>query len=123
MGLDMYLTGENHFMQPGRKRGEVKAHLYDLGYWRKHPNLHGYIVEHFADDHDDCRRIHLGETGIKQIIRAIRKQELPHTTGFFFGESDGSERERDIRIFSDALKWLRGSTPDEFRSVYYQASW
>lgn len=26
-----------------------------IGYWRKEPNLHGFIVENFADGNDDCR--------------------------------------------------------------------
>ncbi len=123
MGLDMYLTGELHFMKPGRRRGEVKAHLYDLGYWRKHPDLHGYIVQHFAGGTDDCRRIQLGNDGIAQIIGAIRERGLPHTEGFFFGMSDGSERARDLIILTDALAWLRACNPDEYRSVFYRASW
>ncbi len=31
--------------------------------------------------------------------------ELPHTQGFFFGESDGSEKPDDLRILQAALDW------------------
>ena len=56
MGLDMYLTGERHLLEPVG-RGDLKGERYKLGYWRKHPDLHGYIVETFAYGLDDCREI------------------------------------------------------------------
>ena len=60
MGFDMYLTGEEYFFTgAARELGDKKAELFDLGYWRKHPNLHGYIVETFCDGMDDCRQISL----------------------------------------------------------------
>lgn len=123
MGLDMYLTGERYFNEPGRKRGQTKAELIDLGYWRKHPNLHGYIVESFADGKDECQRIHLSKDCIHMILAAIEAEDLPATSGFFFGESDGSEKDRDLRIFRDALSWLETDDPKAWRSIYYQASW
>ena len=88
MGLDMYLNGERYFMdRPPRKAGKVtvKAEIYDLGYWRKYPNLHGYIVQTFADGIDECQEIALDEERLAQIIEAVRAKELPHTIGFFFG--------------------------------------
>lgn len=123
MGLDMYLTGEAYFPNGDRKRGAVKAHLYDLGHWRKHPNLHGYIVRHFADGEDDCREIALGAGDLEQILGAVRRRQLPPTDGLFFGASDGRERELDIRVLSEALAWLRAEPPGEWRSVSYRASW
>lgn len=123
MGLDMYLTGERYFLNCDRKRGTKKAELFDLGYWRKHPNLHGFVIDNFADGIDDCRQIPLGTDDIHAIIDAIEAGELPHTVGFFFGESDGSEKERDLIILREALTWLETDEPDIMRSVYYQASW
>jgi hypothetical protein len=123
MGLDMYLTGDRYFDKRSRKRGIKKAELIDLGYWRKHPNLHGYIVESFADGEDECQEINLSADDIRQIIAAIEATELPETTGFFFGESDGSEKERDLQIFRDALSWLEADDPKAWRSIDYQASW
>jgi hypothetical protein len=124
MGLDMYLTGDRYFHKRSRRRrGIKKAELIDLGYWRKHPNLHGYIVETFADGEDKCQEINLSADGIRQIIAAIEDAKLPETTGFFFGESDGSENGRDWRIFCDALAWLEADDPKAWRSIYYQASW
>ncbi len=49
MGLDMYLKGHKYLWGFDNKRPqedgfEVEAKTLMLGYWRKHPDLHGYIV-------------------------------------------------------------------------------
>jgi len=124
MGLDMYLTGDEYLMKP-RERGNLKSMQYDLGYWRKHPNLHGYIVQTFADGADECQEIELSAGAVKQIIEAIKSRQLPETTGFFFGSSDDSDEQigYDVEVFEDALKWLETEEPDVWRSVSYRASW
>lgn len=131
MGLDMYLTGEiyitsdwnnprNNITEEGYR---LKGKLFDLGYWRKHPDLHGFIVTTFADGVDDCQRIHLGPESTKEIILAIKQDRLPHTDGFFFGssENDSEQKAEAIEIFSKALNWQQ--TDEWARSIYYQASW
>jgi hypothetical protein len=125
MGLDMYLTGTKIFRGGGRptKRGQKKGELIDLGYWRKHPNLHGYIVEHFAGGKDECQEIGLHSDDLRQIIEAIEAEELPETSGFFFGNSDGTEKENDLQIFRQALAWLEEPEGNVWRYVAYQASW
>lgn len=117
MGLDSYLTGEkffwSNFSNPAKDRTEdglrIKIINVELGYWRKHPNLHGFIVQAFADGKDECQRIELDRDDINKIIAAIEEDSLPHTEGFFFGVSDDSEerRKEDVEIFKRALKWLR----------------
>jgi hypothetical protein len=93
MGLDLYLTGEKFFMgssgQNPRENGfRLRSKTLELGYWRKHPNLHGYIVETFAGGKDECQDIYLGGSErIRTIIAAIKARALPDTTGFFFGVS------------------------------------
>jgi hypothetical protein len=128
MGLDMYLTGTVHFMDLiifPRKRGTKKAELIDLGYWRKHPNLHGYIVQTFADGKDECQEIRLDDDNIRQIMRAVKDKALPFTEGFFFGQSQCTEAERteDLEIFQGALDWLAAEQKDTIRAVTYRASW
>jgi hypothetical protein len=132
MGLDMYLNGKRYYMdRPAEVLGKLrkKAEIYELGYWRKHPNLHGYIVDNFADGVDDCREIALGEDRINQLIEAVKAKELPETQGFFFGQSDGSDEEiaEDLTILQGALEWLLEwlLETDEgmCRSVSYRASW
>lgn len=123
MGLDMFLIGERSFSGGFDDKPKLISERYLLGYWRKHPNLHGYIVQEFSEGDDNCRENVLSDESLRQIIAAVENDQLPVTTGFFFGESDGSEKERDLQILRDAVTWLE--TPDEhaWRYVTYQASW
>lgn len=135
MGLDMYLTGEKYmardFVNPDNNEKEdgfrIDSKRLELGYWRKHPNLHGFIVQTFADGVDQCQEIFLGPDKIDKIIAACRKMELPHTTGFFFGESEMTpeQMEEDVLTFEQAKAWVedKDRPKGEFRHVVYQASW
>jgi hypothetical protein len=148
MGLDMYLQGRlyHHGMKydskgkyTERKREQVDGYEkttteIELAYWRKHPNLHGYIVKTFNNGEDDCTPIDLSPDNLDQIASAIEKNELPETTGFFFGESSWheEEKEKNVEIFRKASKWLRSKWDGENKysnkqkdwvSVQYLASW
>jgi hypothetical protein len=132
MGLDMYLTGERYFFEhkvPRRVTEDgfpIESERLALGYWRKHPNLHGYIVKTFADNTDNCQAIDLSADDIKDILSAISSERLPFTEGFFFGRSENTQEERDedTVIFTKALEWLTSPDPAEaFRTVEYRASW
>jgi hypothetical protein len=136
MGLDMYLNGKKflwtNWNEPSKNLTEdgfeVKEKILRLGYWRKHPNLHGFIVNTFAGGEDECQEIELSNADIRKIIDAVKAKALPHTTGFFFGVSDGSEDEETIEILERALKWVEDPNDDgpngrESRSIVYQASW
>lgn len=133
MGLDMYLEGRKHIMEdfqnPQNDETEegmrVKGKVYDLGYWRKHPNLHGYIVREFANGLDECQDIELDQESLTRLIAAIKDGNLPHTEGFFFGKSRGDNGEitRDLSIFTRALLWLQAREDRCYRSVVYKASW
>jgi hypothetical protein len=133
MGLDMYLEGEKYFWtdwdNPENNQTEdgfrIKTKELAVGYWRKHPNLHGYIVKTFADGVDECQKITLSVENIDTIVAAIKARGLPQTTGFFFGTSDMTDTQaaRDLAIFERAKAWL--STPEKgaTKSLAYQASW
>lgn len=126
MGLDMYLEGHKFVCGNGQKDKSgypIKNIELQLGYWRKHPNLHGYIVNTFADGKDECQAIELGEEEINQIIEAITEDALPPTSGFFFGASDGSEKKSDLAIFNAALEWLNEEEAGYWKHIEYRASW
>lgn len=123
MGLDMYLEGRKYFHQTwgGDQKEErledgfsVSNVVVRIGYWRKHPDLHGYIVQRFAGGVDDCREIALSAENLIEMIGAVKGKQLPHTTGFFFGASrgDGEEVAKDVKILEAALKWLEASDED-----------
>ena len=135
MGLDMFLIGRKtrkvDFKKPEEERFtkedgyDVVERRLDLGYWRKHPNLHGFIVRNFADGVDNCEPIPLGTERLHELITAVKAGALPRTEGFFFGVSDGSDEERayDIATLQAALDWMKVDDPEDYRDVIYQASW
>jgi hypothetical protein len=156
MGLDMYLEGRVFFWtdwnnpenNPTRDGYKISNMTLDLGYWRKHPDLHGFITREFAGGQDECQDIELSVENMERIIEAIKNKELPHTEGFFFGQSTGDEDETSIDIFKRAIGWVNevkkiempepepvgngtmmvlkvplDIDPKESRSVIYRASW
>jgi hypothetical protein len=137
MGLDMYLYAEQYHSAYSDDKDESGRSIrlredgdyspvytrLDAGYWRKHPNLHGFIVQTFADGKDECQDIYLNADMIAQIINAIEANALPKTEGFFFGESDGTEKDYDLTVFNDAIKWLNIKVPNVYKSIVYRASW
>lgn len=133
MGLDMYLEGRKYLWgnwhnpenDPHEDGFKLKGKTLELGYWRKHPNLHGYIVREFADGKDECQDIELGQEDLVKLIAAVKAGDLPNTTGFFFGRSmmDDEERREDLAILAKALLWLQDKENGVSRSVVYRASW
>jgi hypothetical protein len=106
MGLDMYICEDG--------RGD------ELAYWRKHPNLHGFIVRTFAGGVDECQRIYLTKENVEQVIQAVEANCLPYTTGFFFGESHDEQRGHTMEQLENIISMM--NERPEIR-VYYQASW
>lgn len=151
MGLDMYLYGEKSVSSRWEKRPKKEdgfvlgSKTLDIAYWRKHANLHGFIVNEFADGEDNCQKIPLGVEELERIIAAIESDEIYEdgaVTGFFFGRSIfpgerdyDKQKAEDLKIFQSALEWLnnaRKASGDfasddykspEWREIYYQASW
>ena len=134
MGLDMYLSGrkvprfdfENNVATRTEDGFDVGHVELKLAYWRKHADLHGYIVETFADGVDECQDIELSAADLRQMIAAIKAGELPETEGFFFryeGYSPANFAAGDVQKLEAALAWLETKLEDEWRYLVYQASW
>ena len=136
MGLDMYLTGEKFFSSIVKDRPKddegytIEKNVVELGYWRKHANLHGYIVATFAEGKDDCQDIELDMEQLKALLEIVKDPSLmPKTEGFFFGESANDEEQikEDTEIITKAIGFLSAGLVkqdrDVWRSVHYRASW
>ena len=137
MGLDMYLVGEVWVSHNDKEAGlfavidgyPVQRHELDLGSWRKHRHLHGYIVTTFAEGVDMCQKIELSAENCRQIAKALRAEDLPHTEGFFFGnesrdEVDRLEKEAHAVTFEKAADWKDSKGKKDWKhSIHYQASW
>jgi hypothetical protein len=122
MGLDMYafttttaLTETVDFPEP------EKVEL--LHQWRKHPNLHGWMEELYirnggADRRFNCSPVVLDAADLNILEVTIINNRLPETSGFFFGESDGSERDDDLEFIAKARAAIA-----EGKTVFYTSSW
>lgn len=115
MGLDMYVmkTKEPEF------EFETSTELF---YWRKHPNLHGWMEKVYqkrggTEDFNGIV-IRLQYDDIMQLEKDLLNFGLPHTTGFFFGESSPEYRERDIEFVKLAKEDL-----NQHYKLFYTSSW
>lgn len=146
MGLDQWVA----------IRGEEEL----IGYWRKHPDLHGWmrdlwhwkrwtpladslssdeaIKDLFRREGEAIRKYYRGEAtaeeagifnqvelpltehDILDCMEAIRNDVLPETEGFFFGESDHTEEQRqeDLAIMEKCLEAVR-----QGKEVVYSSWW
>lgn len=106
MGLDMYayITTERFDSDVDLKPTEE---LHELHYWRKHPNLHGWMEQRYrlkggTEDSFNCAMLKLDPTDLDELERCIRDGQLPKTSGFFFGQSDGTEYDDDLAFIERA---------------------
>lgn len=107
MGLDQYLLAVKENLN-GSEDNEIEK----VWTWRKHSDLQGYM-EKLAikkeivktKEEFNCIDLELTKEDIKDIKNAITEDDLPRTTGFFFGQSyrDSSESEEDLIAFDNAL--------------------
>ena len=124
MGLDMYAytTPRKRFKKPvDFKTANLPREL--LHYWRKHPNLHGwmrqlYHVKGGTDPNFNCNPVELTLTDLDALEQAILNGNLPSTSGFFFGESDGTEKDDDLLFIEKSRQAIA-----EGLAVYYTSWW
>lgn len=129
MGLDMYAhsipTDEN--IPPVdfdiKILDERPGDCPRIHYWRKHPNLHGWMEELYLakggkDADFNVSTLQLTPEDIDQLETAIKAGDLPDTSGFFFGVTDGSETEDDLAFVAKAREeFAKGN------AVAYYAWW
>ena len=124
MGLDMYAyktprtTDATPVDYKIPKKGSAELH-----YWRKHADLHGwmqalYFEKGGADPQFNLASVELDETDLDRLERDIQAVHSPETLGFFFGETDESEKEDDLDFITNARAAL-----NEGFLVYYSAWW
>ncbi|MCP5299080.1 MAG: phosphoglycerate kinase [Chromatiaceae bacterium] len=120
MGLDMYAMVTTESL-PGAVdfRTDEATELY---YWRKHPNLHGWMQELYYQkggkaDSFNCEPVVLTGHDLDRLEADVKNGALPDTTGFFFGVSDGREAE-DLEFIARARQAL-----SEGKTVFYDSWW
>jgi len=120
MGLDMYAMKTT---EPVSKPFDFEVgYATKLHSWRKHPNLHGWMQELYynkgGEREFNCVSVLLTLHDLERLQRDIERRHLPKTSGFFFGESDGSEVDDDLLFIGKARKAIRAGY-----SVFYDSWW
>ena len=104
MGLDQYA----YALRPDGEQLEIAV-------WRKHPNLHGWMERLWikkgrpvpedseATDEFNCIPLELEQGDIIGFSLDLELGALPHTSGFFFGESRPEDMETDQLFVKRAL--------------------
>lgn len=110
MGLDMYAFMRMEKLPAQVDFNEMPADC-QLHYWRKHPNLHGWMEDLYREkggsaDSFNCVAVQLTAEDLHALEDAVRTGTLSETSGFFFGESDGSERDDDLDFIAKARRAL-----------------
>jgi hypothetical protein len=141
MGLDQYAyagvrPGQREEFYETAEKTEHNGWVSDqvtrpreLMYWRKHPNLQGYMERlwrsrlgadspyHQANFNGIEIELHWAD--IEQLEQVIQNRQLPSTTGFFFGDaSDDHYRDQDLDFCREARAALFLG-----ERVFYNSSW
>ena len=120
MGLDMYaFTTDTKIEETGFKFPE---NAVQIACWRKHPNLHGWMeqlyIEKGGEELFNCECVRLDAADIDALEQVVNEDALPHTTGFFFGESRPEDKTDDVLFIQNARKALAAGL-----NVFYTSWW
>ena len=136
MGLDMYAyvaarAGQQDEFYEGseldKESGEyVNAKVtkpIEIAYWRKHPNLHGWMEQLYRERGGEGEfngdELELFREDIDSLEQVILDGDLPATSGFFFGDAaDDYYREQDLAFIKEARAQLFLGL-----KVFYNSSW
>jgi hypothetical protein len=144
MGLDQYAYvaakagdyseyWDNAYWDDINKKYECeKPQPREIQYWRKHPNLHGWMEtlwrERTGDNETMFNGIELELTweDLERLKHDVERGFLPETEGFFFGSNEYDDYYAEnvaytISLLTDLLDECKESEDD--CSFYYQASW
>jgi hypothetical protein len=122
MGLDMYAYAAakaNEEWGTGSQR--------EIAYWRKHPNLHGWMEQLWRSRNTDPSadpmfngiELELFWEDLEHLEEDIKNGRLPSTSGFFFGDnSDDYYRSQDLEFIQKARAEIFTGL-----KVFYNSSW
>jgi len=95
----------------------------EIAYWRKHPNLQGWMRRLWESQGNEGNfngdELELTWENLDELELAVTHGQLPTTGGFFFGEnSDEHYREQDLEFIKNARAELFLGL-----KVFYNSSW
>ena len=117
MGLDQYA-----FVKESLEQEEGS----ELAYWRKHPNLQGFMERLWRnrnpekkDEDFNCEELALTLEDIDLLESAVTNGLLPETSGLFFGANhDEDYKEDDLKFCAAAREAL-----NDGKFVVYDSWW
>ena len=125
MGLDMYA-----YVATKEFDHTSESDSREIAYWRKHPNLHGWMHQLWRSKNPDLTvdaldamfngiELELTYDDILKLEQDIKNGLLPSTTGFFFGEPS------DDYYLNKDLEFVKNAKAELFLGlrVFYNSSW
>ena len=100
-----------------------------IAQWRKHPNLQGWMERLFeykaqslgyegGANGFNCQPIRLNWQDLLDLESAVLENELPETSGFFFGESSPEDKADDLAFIKIAKEAM-----NQDMEIYYDSWW
>lgn len=143
MGLDMYAyvaqragqMNEHYENYDYDKDTSTVAKPRELAYWRKHPNLHGWMERLWHSKRNaqgnpvvedaggmgtfNGVELELTHEDLDELERAVTHGQLPATSGFFFGN------DADEHYYESDLSFIKNARAELFfgLKVFYNSSW
>jgi len=129
MGLDMFVWRvkandaiDDFTIRPEKER---EHELDELWYWRKHHDLHGWMENLYrfkggTKESFNCVPVRLYTQDLDELQLDLMRQNLPETTGFFFGDNPP-----DVDSLANDLKFIQAAR-DAIAAgdaVYYDSWW
>jgi hypothetical protein len=116
MGLDMYAYTAS------KAEADWDSHR-EIAYWRKHPNLHGWMKQLWESRGNagmfNGNEIELTWEDLDRLEQTVKQKALPSTQGFFFGDDSA------VYYHDKDLEFIKNARADLFLGlkVFYNSSW
>lgn len=121
MGLDQYVNKLPRALEVAVDF-EIPDDAEPLFYWRKHPNLHGWFEALYRSkggkDEFNVVPVQITVADLDRLEADVLGDQLPATTGFFFGTSQPEDKLEDIEFITKARTALA-----EGNALFYYAWW
>ena len=131
MGLDMYAyvsakpgARDEYYEEKYEKGNSNIVEPRELAYWRKHPNLHGWMENLWKEKGGEANmfngvELELTWQDLDRLEKDIILNNLPSTSGFFFGDdSTKFYKQQDLKFIKEAKAELFLGL-----KVFYNSSW
>ncbi|MCB1536270.1 MAG: phosphoglycerate kinase [Rhodoblastus sp.] len=123
MGLDMYAYTMTRQPATAVDFAFGEDEPTEIFYWRKHPNLHGWMEDLYrakggTNPDFNLAPLALTKDDIDRLEADVRANRLPFTDGCFFGQSFPEDCKDDLAFIAEARQALAANLV-----VFYYAWW